>query len=200
MQRLSRRFAAKSAATCAAVAPAMQMTQQREFFNKGWDNASLDYAFRAVIRKQNVKEKIATQVAMECDSRTLDNIRRKGDIALRNKVPLRVYLCPSLGDAHRVLKAYSLTAYPILDEKGEHLYTDINKTDKLPSFADPDDDYAKVCIRYVDVITLVANELLTMLGWEASPRGAASLLQSLYRGAEIPDYVYETPRVIEQTF
>lgn len=169
----------------------------RQFFGKGWDNAALDTVFRAVLRKPEVNDRLRTLYVSEMRPRESDVVRRAGDAAKENNTLVRVFLPPHLGDPHRLLKAFSLTAYPILDEKGEHLKVELDGH-HFEAFADPDDDYAKVVIRELDCVEFLAKELLQTLHWESSPRGAASLLESLYRGAEIPDYVFQTPAVVER--
>uniref|UniRef100_A0A0A9X9J9 Ribosomal RNA large subunit methyltransferase H n=1 Tax=Lygus hesperus TaxID=30085 RepID=A0A0A9X9J9_LYGHE len=130
------------------------------------------------------------------DTRDADMMRHMGEVAKENNTFINVFLPPSIGDPHRLLKSYSLTAYPILDDKGGQLKVDIDGR-MMDAFADPDDDYAKVVIPHIELVEFLARSLLEVMNWEATPRGAASLLESLYRGAEIPDHVFQTPAVIE---
>ena len=173
----------------------------RTFFNKGWDNAALDTVYASLLRKPEINDRVRSFYVCSMDPRDADMIRKIAE-SLKKKAPqdkkfIRVYLPPSLGDAHRLLKAYSLTAYPILDDKGEQLKVELDGQ-HLDAFADPDDDYSKVVIPFLEVTEYLATNLLTTLKWEASPRGAASLLEHLYRGAEIPDHVFQTPAIIER--
>lgn len=197
---MRRAFAPRAVAAATALAAA----QQRTFFGKGWDNAALDTTFRAVLRKPAIVDVIGSEYARTLDGRILDQLRKVSDLGAKSaketaspQRATRVYLPPHLGDAHRVLKAYSLTAYPILDESGAQMKVDVGGQE-MDAFADPDDDYAKVVIPQQHLVEALAAELLSTLGWEATPRGAASLLESLYRGAEIPDHVFQTPAVIER--
>jgi hypothetical protein len=173
----------------------------RTFFNKGWDNAALDTVFSAMLRKPEINDRLKTLYVQPMDPRDADILRKGGDLLQKKGVEgkkfLRIFLPPHLGDAHRLLKAYSLTAYPILDDKGEQLKVDIDGH-HLDAFADPDDDYSKIVIQQLEATEYLATNLLTTLKWEASPRGAASLLEHLYRGAEIPDHVFQTPAIIER--
>lgn len=169
----------------------------RTFFGKGWDNAALDTIYSCMLRKPEVNEQIRTQYVSTMDPRDADVLRRLGEISKENKTFIRVFLPPHLGDPHRLLKAYSLMAYPILDDKGGQLKVEMDGQ-KLDAFADPDDDFAKVVIPHVELVESLAKSLLETMKWEATPRGAASLLESLYRGAEIPDHVFQTPAVIER--
>ena len=173
------------------------LSSRRPFCNKGWDNAALDTIFKCLIRKPEVNEKIRDAYVTTMDPRNADYVRHMGDVAKEKNKNVRVYLPPMLGDPHRVLKAYSLTNYPILDEKGHQLKVEVCGH-MIEAYADPDDDYSKVVIPQLEVIEFLAKELLTIVDWEASPRGAASLLESLYRGAEIPDHVFQSPAVIER--
>ncbi|CBH14083.1 cytochrome oxidase subunit V [Trypanosoma equiperdum] len=169
----------------------------RNFFGKGWDNAALDTIFSCMLRKPEVNDRIRSQYASTMDPRDADVLRRLGEVAKENKTYIRVFLPPHLGDPHRLLKCYSLTAYPILDDKGGQLTVEMDGH-HLEAFADPDDDYAKVVIPHIELVDFLAKSLLETMKWEATPRGAASLLESLYRGAEIPDHVFQTPAVIER--
>eukprot|EP00760_Papus_ankaliazontas_P003068 PhM_4_TR11404/c0_g1_i1/m.71274 len=169
----------------------------RHFFGKGWDNASLEIVYRGVLRRPNVEERLRENLCRMADSRSLERIRRKGELAAKQGQLPVVYLQPGLGDPHRVLKAYSLTAYPILDEGGHQVTIEV-QGGAVPTFADPDDDYSKIVIPQLEMVELLAQELLRTLKWEVSPRGAASLLESLYRGAEVPDVVFETPKILDQ--
>ena len=173
------------------------LPQRRAFFGKGWDNAALDTVFAALIRKPEVNDRIRTAYVSGMDTRDADSIRRLGEVAKENKSFVRIFLPPHIGDPHRLLKCYSLTAYPILDDKGEQLKVEMDGN-HLDAFADPDDDYSKVVIPHIELVEYLAKSVLETLGWEATPRGAASLLESLYRGAEIPDHVFQTPAVIER--
>lgn len=169
----------------------------RTFFGKGWDNAALDTIYSCMLRKPEVNEHIRTQYASTMDPRDADVLRRLGEVSKENKTFIRVFLPPHLGDPHRLLKAYSLVAYPILDDKGGQLQVEMDGH-KLNAYADPDDDFAKVVIPHAELVEYLAKSLLETMKWEATPRGAASLLESLYRGAEIPDHVFQTPAVIER--
>lgn len=179
------------------VPAAFLLQQPRTFFGKGWDNASLDTVFRGLLRKPEVNDRVRTFYAQVVGPRDSDGIVRMGEIARANKTFVRMYLAPHLGDPHRLLKAYSLTAYPILDDGGEQMKVEIDGQ-MMEAFADPDDDYAKVCIPQLEMVEYLSQQLLEALQWESTPRGAASLLESLYRGAEIPDHVFQTPAVIER--
>lgn len=169
----------------------------RTFFGKGWDNASLDTIYSGLLRKPEVNERIRTQYASTMDPRDADVLRRLGEVAKENKTFIRVFLPPHVGDPHRLLKCYSLMAYPILDDKGAKLKVEMDGF-KMDAYADPDDDFAKVVIPHEALVEFLAKSLLEAIKWEATPRGAASLLESLYRGAEIPDHVFQTPAVIER--
>jgi hypothetical protein len=169
----------------------------RTFFGKGWDNAALDTVYKAVVRKPEVTSKLRTGLAESMDSRTLEATRAIESKSLAANQAVTIFLPPHLGDPHRLLKAYSLTAYPILDEKGEQLCVELDGQEVV-AFADPDDDFAKVVIPSLPTVEFLAQELLKTLNWETTPRGAASLLESLYRGAEIPDHVFQTEAVIER--
>jgi hypothetical protein len=173
----------------------------RTFFGKGWDNAALDTVFRAMIKTPKVQEEIKKEVAKKMDPRTLENWSYA--VSLNPDVSTRLFLPPHIGDPHRLLKAYAITAYPIVDEAGKQVMYDGSDSEviqwylgALPCFADPDDDYSKIAMTDLELTEYLGKELLTLLEWEASPRGAASFLESLYRGSSIPDYVFETPRVI----
>lgn len=150
-----------------------------------------------MLRKPEVNDRIRTQYASTMDPRDADVLRRLGEVSKENKTFIRVFLPPHLGDPHRLLKCYSLMAYPILDDKGGQLKVEMDGH-KLDAFADPDDDYSKVVIPHIELVEYLAKSLLDTMKWEATPRGAASLLESLYRGAEIPDHVFQTPAVIER--
>ena len=165
----------------------------RAFFGKGWDNAALDVVYRGILRKPEVNHHLRNLYIPTLDQHTMNHFTT---LALHGNVP-RVFLTPDLGDPHRLLKAYSLTAYPILNERGDVLTCDVNGT-PMEAFADPDDDYAKVVIPHVETVVFLSQQLLTTMEWEASPRGAASMLESLYRGAEVPDHVFATPAVVER--
>lgn len=173
------------------------LPMRRTFFGKGWDNAALDTVFACMLRKPEVNDRIRTAYVVGIDTRDADTVRRLGEVAKTNNTFIRTFLPPHLGDPHRLLKCYSLTAYPILDDKGEQLKVEMDGN-HLDAFADPDDDYAKVVIPHIETVEFLAKSLLETLSWEATPRGAASLLESLYRGAEIPDHVFQTPAVIER--
>ena len=190
-----RRFALASVTRPVSVSSmtiAAPMVAQRDFFNKGWDNAALDTVFKAVLKKPEIVDRITTAIAAEVDPRSLEFSRK-----ISGDGKLNMYLTPHLGDPHRVLKAYSLTAYPILDEKGEPLKIEVEGT-MMEAFADPDDDFSKVVIPQADVIELLAKETLAMMNWETTNRGAATFLEALYRGAEIPDHVFQTEGLIER--
>jgi hypothetical protein len=178
-------------------APVQRLAAVRTFFGKGWDNAALDVTYRALLRKPEVQTHLKLHYARAADARTIEESIVKAKQAEKHGAQIRVFLPPHIGDPHRLLKAYSLTAYPILDEKGEQLKVHVDGYE-FEAFADPDDDYAKVALPNLDLTKFMAQELLKTLSWEASPRGAASLLESLYRGAEIPDHVFQTPAVIER--
>lgn len=173
------------------------MTSFRTFFGKGWDNAALDTIYSAMLRRPEVNDRIRTEYVSGMDSRDADMLRHMGDVAKEQKTFIRIFLPPFIGDPHRLLKAFSLTAYPILDDKGGQLKVEVDGM-MLDAFADPDDDYSKVVIPHLELLEFLAKSLLETMKWEATPRGAASLLESLYRGAEIPDHVFQTPAVIEQ--
>jgi hypothetical protein len=193
-----RRFCVPHAsALSSSSAIAVGTTCVRTFFGKGWDSASLDVAHRALLRKPEVRDHLTNWVAEKTDGRGVESFVNAGKNAARNNVQVRLFLAPHLGDPHRLLKAYSLTAYPILDEHGEQLKVHVDGHEG-EAFADPDDDYSKVVFPDLDLIKYLAQELLALLDWEQSPRGAASLLESLYRGSEIPDHVFQTPAVIER--
>lgn len=197
VRKMLRRFSAMRPTTKAVVAT-MPMAACRTFFGKGWDNASLDIVFKGVLRKPEVNDYLRTYYVREClANREIDDYHQSRDYVENIGSQHRVFLPPHLGDAHRVLKGYSLTAYPILDEKGEQLVVDVDGQ-HLPAFADPDDDYAKICLPQKELMEFLAIELLKALKWEPSARGAAGLLESLYRGAELPDHVFQTPAVIER--
>lgn len=180
---------------CAA--SAARLTCARTFFGKGWDNAALDTIFSCMLRKPEVNDYIRTQYVVTMDTRDADTLRHLGEVAKERKTFIRVFLPPHIGDPHRLLKCYSLMAYPILDDKGSQLKVDMDGH-QLDAFADPDDDYSKVVIPHIELVEYLAKTLLETMHWEATPRGAASLLESLYRGAEIPDHVFQTPAVIER--
>nr|CCD14668.1 unnamed protein product [Trypanosoma congolense IL3000] len=169
----------------------------RNFFGKGWDNAALDTIYSCVLRKPDVNDRIRSKYASTMDPRDADVLRRLGEVSKENQTYIRIFLPPHLGDPHRLLKCYSLTAYPILDDKGGQLKVEMDGH-HLEAFADPDDDYSKVVIPHIELVEFLAKSLLETMKWEATPRGAASLLESLYRGAEIPDHVFQTPAVIER--
>ena len=189
MQRFACQPVARSAAAlCVA---------QRTFFGKGWDAASLDVCYSGLLRSPVVNSRLKLEYAKGMDGRQYQSMQRAGAQAAEVKQGIRVFLPPNIGCPHRLLKAYSLTAYPILDDKGEQLKIDVDGNN-LEAFADPDDDYSKVCILHLELTEFLSQELLKFMGWEATPRGAASLLESLYRGAEIPDHVFQTPAVIER--
>ena len=173
-----------------------QHAQRRYFFGKGWDNAAMETVYRAILRREGIRQELAQWLAKSVDSRTLEVIRLKGEVARQKHVPMSVFLPPHLGDPHRVLKAYALTSYPILDESGQQSTTQVDDQE-YPLFADPDDEYSKVVLPNLDLVKMLAEELLKTLGWEVSPRGAASLMESMFRGAEIPDAVFETPKVLD---
>lgn len=180
-----------------AVAAAVPLVGQRTFFGKGWDNAALDTVYKHLMRKPEIQEVMRNHIAARSDPRMLQVMAEKAKIAADNNSAFRIFMPAHLGDPHRLLKAYSLTAYPILDEMGQQMLIDVDGHN-LPAYADPDDDYSKVCLPHLEITELLACELLKLLDWEATPRGAASLLESLYRGAEIPDHVFQTPAVIER--
>ena len=180
-----------------AIAGLQLQAQRRNFFGKGWDNAALDTIFKSVLRKPSVNDKLRTSYVSFLDGRDADSLRRLGDLARQNKNQVRIFLAPHLGDAHRLLKCYSLTAYPILGHDGSQLMVELDGH-SYGAFADPDDDFSKVVIPQLDEVKYLAQELLATMKWESSPAGAASLLESLYRGAEIPDHVFQTPAVIER--
>ena len=171
----------------------------RTFFGKGWDNAALETVYKHLVRKPEVNDTITASFARKMDSKAFQTFVENAAVAKEHNTAVRIFLPAHLGDPHRLLKAYSLTAYPILDEKGEQLVVNVDGAE-LPAFADPDDDYSKVCLPQLELTEFLASELLKALDWEATPRGAASLLESLYRGAEIPDHVFQTPAVVERRF
>lgn len=176
---------------------AMATMSSRTFFGKGWDNASLDIIYRSMLRKPEVTEHLRTTYAQGLDGRTIEQFAMRLASVKELNAQFRAFLPPHIGDPHRLLKAYSLTAYPILDQKGDQLHVDVDGHE-YGAFADPDDDYSKVVIPQLDSVEFLAQQLLKMMQWEATPRGAAALLESLYRGAEIPDHVFQTPAVIER--
>ena len=100
-------------------APMFMAAQSRAFFGKGWDNASLDTVYCALLRRTDVNDRLRTEYARVLDPRDCDIVRRVHGIAKANNSNFRIFLPPHLGDPHRLLKAYSLTAYPILDDSGE---------------------------------------------------------------------------------
>ena len=171
----------------------------RTFFGKGWDNAALDTVYKHLVRKPEVQDCLKYKYASRMDGRafqtTIDNALK----AAEQNSAFRIFLPVHLGDPHRLLKAYSLTAYPILDEQGSQLVINVDGHN-MPAFADPDDDYSKVALPHLEQTEFLATELLKALDWEATPRGAASFLEALYRGAEIPDHVFQTPAVVERQF
>ncbi|KNH07639.1 cytochrome c oxidase subunit V [Perkinsela sp. CCAP 1560/4] len=169
---------------------------KRYFFGKGWDNASLEIVFRGILRRQHINAALKSHIVSTIDQRTLENIKTKSIEMQEKKIPAGVFLSSDLGDPHRVLKAYSLTAYPILDESGKQSTMEIMARD-LPLFADPDDDYSKVVMPHLDLVKLLAREILKTLNWEVSPKGAASFLESLYRNSEMPDSLFETPKILD---
>eukprot|EP00759_Apiculatamorpha_spiralis_P047649 PhF_6_TR4326/c0_g1_i1/m.5831 len=179
--------------------PMMARTWQaptRTFFGKGWDNAAIEVVYRSIVRRENIRSELQTLLASTADARALEKLRTKGEAAAKKGLKMNCFLPAHLGDPHRVLKAYSLTAYPILDGSGHQVCMHI-EGHEIPTFADPDDDYSKVVLPQLELTKLLAEELLRTLSWEVSPRGAASLLESLYRGAEIPDTVFETPKILD---
>ena len=171
----------------------------RTFFGKGWDNAALDIVYKHLLRKPEVNDALLTAFAKRMDGRAFQVLNDNHRTAVANGTAVRIFLPVHLGDPHRLLKAYSLTAYPILDEQGSQLLVNIDGFN-MPAFADPDDDYSKVCIPQLELSEFLATELLKALDWEATPRGAASFLEALYRGSEVPDHVFQTPAVIERKF
>ena len=171
-------------------------TSKRFFFGKGWDNASLEVVYRGILRRPHINNALKKHVVSVVDKRTLENLKSKSAETIEKKIPLGIFLTADIGDPHRVLKAYSLTAYPILDESGKPTTTHFMQRD-LPLFADPDDDYSKVVMPQLEIIKLLASEILKTLNWEVSPRGAASFLESLYRGAEMPDTLFESSKVLD---
>ena len=171
--------------------------QCRQFFGKGWDNAALDTVYRALLRREDVNGRVAKQFVNFIGPREMEGCRRAHDVAVKNGVPCTLFLPPMIGDPHRLLKSYSLTAYPILDDKGEQLKVECDGI-MCEAFADPDDDYSKVAIPMLELTEFLSQQLLETMQWETTPRGAASLLESLYRGAEIPDHVFQTPAVVER--
>lgn len=197
MRRVSLGFARRAAAP--ALAAAATLAPSRTFFGKGWDNAALDTVYKHLLRKPEVNEAIVDQIVKTADQKFVTQMAEKAKKAEEHGTAVRVFLPAQFGDAHRLLKLYSLTAYPILDEQGSQLVVNIDGHD-LPAFADPDDDYSKVVVPRLELTQFLAEELLKTLDWEASPRGAASFLEALYRGAEIPDHVFQTPAVIERQF
>jgi hypothetical protein len=186
-------------AISASVRAATLCVSTRQFFGKGWDNAALDVVYRHLVRKPEVHDTITTQYARRMDGKAVQTVLENAKIAAEHNTAVRLFLPVHLGDPHRLLKAYSLTAYPILDEQGEQLIVNVDGHD-LPAFADPDDDFSKVCIPNLELTEYLATELLKTFDWEATPRGAASFLEALYRGAEVPDHVFQTPAVVERKF
>jgi hypothetical protein len=186
-------------ATSSLLRPTTVLAASRTFFGKGWDNASLDVVYRGLLRKPEVHDAITTQYARRMDGKAFQSALESSNHAKEHGTALRIFLPVHLGDPHRLLKAYSLTAYPILDEQGEQLIVNVDGHD-LPAFADPDDDFSKVCIPSLELTEFISTELLKALDWEATPRGAASFLEALYRGSEIPDHVFQSPAVIERKF
>ena len=173
----------------------MRRTFARKFFGKGWDNAALDTVYRGLLKKPEVNAYLVNKYADLMEPSDVSHIQA----AVRDTGSFKVFLAPDLGDPHRLLKAYSLTAYPILNERGDVLTCNVDGKE-MEAYADPDDDYSKVCIPDIDSVVFLSQQLLTTMEWEASPRGAASLLESMYRGAEVPDHVFATPAVIEREF
>ena len=171
----------------------------RTFFGKGWDNAALDTVYKHLVRKPEIQDFLKYKYASKMDGRAFQNTIDNALQAAEHGTALRIFLPVHLGDPHRLLKAYSLTAYPILDEQGSQLIINVDGHN-LPAFADPDDDYSKVALPHLEQTEFLATELLKALDWEATPRGAASFLEALYRGAEIPDHVFQTPAVVERQF
>lgn len=193
---VARNSATTSSKFCVA-GSATLFSQACTFFGKGWDNASVDVAYRALLRKPEVNERLTSEVAVTIDGRTIEKLIVAQRKCVAEGTQIRVFLAPHLGDAHRLLKAYSLCAYPILQEDGQQMKVMVDGNEG-ECFADPDDDYARVVIPCLELTKFLAQELLGLLEWEQSPRGAAALLESLYRGAEIPDHVFQTPAVIER--
>lgn len=191
-----KRFAVAPVARMSA-AVAFPMMATRTFFGKGWDNASLDIIYRSMLRKPNVQDHLRGFYGEVMDARTLEQFQLRDASVKEMGSQFRAFLAPHLGDPHRLLKAYSLTAYPILDQKGNQLHVDVDGHE-YPAFADPDDDYSKVVLPQLGTTEFLAQELLKMMKWEVTPRGAASLLEQLYRTSEIPDHVFATPAVIER--
>jgi len=169
----------------------------RPFFGKGWDNATLDVAYRGLLRKPEVNSRLLDFISEGIDARAVEIAIAAGQKAKTNGTQLKAFLAPHIGDPHRLLKGYSLTAYPILDEHGEQQRVNVDGHE-MEAFADPDDDYSKVVLPDLELLKFLAQELLALLEWEQSPRGAASFLESLYRNSEIPDHVFQTPAVIER--
>ena len=191
---IPRRAAARAAVPAVATA-----TAARTFFGKGWDNAALDTVFKHLLRKPEVADHLTYKYASKMDGRAFQMVVDNARQAAEQGTAARVFLPVHMGDPHRLLKAYSLTAYPILDEQGSQLIINVDGFN-LPAFADPDDDYSKVVLPNIETTEFLAAELLKALDWEATPRGAASFLEALYRGAEIPDHVFQTPAVVERQF
>lgn len=173
----------------------LRRTIAKRFFGKGWDNAALDTVYRGLLKKPEVNAYLTSKYVGVMTPEDVSAIQAK--VAAGGT--FKIFLAPDLGDPHRLLKAYSLTAYPILNERGDVLTCDVGGKE-MEAYADPDDDYSKVCIPDIDAVVYLSQQLLTAMDWEASPRGAASLLESLYRGAEVPDHVFATPAVIEREF
>ena len=171
-------------------------SQKRGFFGKGWDNAALEVTYRGILRRSHIAKELTKWIVTMLDSRTLEIVKTKGFISEKKKVPMGIFLPPHLGDPHRLLKGYSLTAYPILNETGQQSCIQVEERE-VPLFADPDDEYSKVVLPNLELMKMLAEELLKTLNWEVSPRGAASFLEALYRGSEIPDAVFETPKVLD---
>jgi hypothetical protein len=186
----------KSSSSFVAAA-ALQCAASRAFFGKGWDNASLDVCYRALLRKPDVNERLLQECASVVDGRTIEKFIVANRKCQADGAQIKIFLAPQLGDAHRLLKSYSLCAYPILQEDGQQMKCTIDGHEG-ECFADPDDDYARVVLPSLELTKYLAQELLALMEWEQSPRGAAALLESLYRGSEIPDHVFQTPAVIER--
>lgn len=175
----------------------MRRSFNARFFKKGWDNASLDVIYRGLLRKPEVNQHLREKYFSLLDGRTERMLSACHVKAQQNKTATRIFLAPDMGDPHRLLKAYSLTAYPILNERGDVMKCDVDGQ-MMDAFADPDDDFSKVCIPHLDTVIFLSQQLLETMKWEATPRGAASLLESLYRGAEVPDHVFATRGHIER--
>ena len=175
---------------------ALCLPQKRFFFGKGWDNASLEIVYRGILRRPHINKALKQHILSVVDKRTLDFVKSKSVETLEKNIPLGIFLSADIGDPHRVLKAYSLTAYPILDDAGNQATAEFMKK-QAPLFADPDDDYSKVLMPQLDIIKMLTTEILKTLNWEVSPKGAASFLESLYRGSEMPDTLFESPRVLD---